>query len=222
MTKMIGTASAAGFTESTVTHDSRSPDVPARSWVESAVLARVATSDQDALGDLYDQFAQRVFSLARHVCGSDGVAQDVTHAVFLAVWRTAGRFDPTHDSAAAWMLSLTHHTAVETLRDGRAVRRHTGSARDDDGGGDGGRGGSPKPDETGAGPLETDQVHEALLHLSPADRELLAMAYFGGYTYPELAAILDIPLATVGPRTVTAVAHARACPRTPERMPRHP
>lgn len=177
---------------------------PAASAVDAAVLTRVGAGDARALGDLYDRFGRRVYSLARRICGEAGAA-DVVQEVFLAVWRSAGRFDPARGSAVAWLMTLTHHEAVDAVRREAVLRRHTRPAGEDDWALPHG----PGADEPAVGSIVALEVRAALAALPPAQRTTVALSYYGGYTQREVAAILGVPLGTVKSRTFQAMAVLR-------------
>ena len=80
---------------------------------EATIVVRIATGDPRALGELYDRFAARIYFLARSVSGDATVAEDITHDVFLDLWRFAGRFDPESGGAVAWLLTAAHRRALE-------------------------------------------------------------------------------------------------------------
>lgn len=176
------------------------------SAVDAALLARVAAGDPAALGELYDRFARRVYSLARRICGADtGAAQDVTQDVFLDVWRHAARFDPGRGSPASWLLTVAHHKAVDAVRREATVHRRTRAASDE--GWELPTG--PGADHAAIGSVVAEHVRRALRELPPVQRRVLGLAYYGGYTQTQTAAILGIPVGTVKSRTFNAMAQLR-------------
>lgn len=175
---------------------------------DQVVVARVADGDRGALEELYGRFAARCFGLARRIVIDDALAQDVVQETFLAAWRQC-RYDPARGAVSSWLLTITHHKAVDTVR--REQRRRGPQVCLDqvhdllEAG--------PGPAESAATTLQRDQVRAALSTLPIEQREVVVLAYYGGYTQAEIAAMRAIPLGTVKTRTLAAMRKlARALP----------
>ncbi|GAA1790347.1 ECF RNA polymerase sigma factor SigK [Agromyces lapidis] len=166
-----------------------------RSATLDELLVATAAGDRDAFSRLYDETAPRVFGLVRRVLVDAAQAEEVTQDVFLEAWQTAARFDPARGAATAWLLTLAHRRAVDRVRSAQASRERdlrTG-IRDLE---------VPVDEVAEAAEIavEHERVSGALAELSPAQRECLALAYYGGCTQSEIAARLDLPLGTVKTR----------------------
>jgi RNA polymerase sigma-70 factor, ECF subfamily len=98
---------------STMDRAGGSPEAGDDAASEATVVVRIAAGDPMALGELYDRFASRIYSLAHGVCGDAGVAEDITHDVFLDLWRRAPAPAPGGGGAAAWLLTAAHRRALE-------------------------------------------------------------------------------------------------------------
>lgn len=193
------------------------PDVPGRRRrpagraadpADEQLVSRLADGDPAALAGLYDRYGRPAYSLARRICADEGLAEDVVQEVFLAFWRDPGRFDPARGTFGAWLLTLVHHKAVDAVRRESAIRRRTAPAADDGQEGPGPPG--PGADHAALGAVVAGQVRDALGLLPAEQREALALAYFGGYTQREVAALVGVPLGTVKSRMFTGVARLRA------------
>ena len=180
----------------------RTPEVGTGSEQDDdGLVARVVDGDGAALEALYARYGRSCFGLARRILVDEQLAQDVVQEVFLTVWRDAGRFDPTKGRFSTWLLSMTHHKAVDSVRREETLRkRRTGAdlleTQESD---------APKVDEQVWSTLRQERVREVLQTLPEPQREALALAYFGGYTQREIAGLTATPLGTVKTRMLAGM-----------------
>ena len=169
---------------------------------DEAVVALVARSDQEALGELYDRFGRVAYGLAFRILRDRTLAEDAVQEAFLAAWRTADRFMPERAKASTWLLTLVHRRAVDLVR--REDRRRAEPLDE-----------SFEP--PGDGSVEDDawlrfereRVQTALRRLPDQQREALELAYYGGFTQTELAERLGQPLGTIKSRMFTGLRRLR-------------
>ena len=165
---------------------------------DEQLIEALAAGDESALGVLYDRYAKAVFSLAARITRDQSTAEEITQEVFLRLWRNAATYSASRGRFASWLLSVTHHLAVDQLR--RRQARPQAVATIDD------------LVVQGLPDTRTDIEEEALLRerrdiiitalgqLPPAQRQVIELAYFGGLTHVEIAARLGDPLGTVKTR----------------------
>jgi RNA polymerase sigma factor (sigma-70 family) len=163
---------------------------------DGQLVELVAQKDGGALEALYDRYGRAAYSLARRILTEETLAQDVVQEVFLSLWRDARRFDAGRGTVATYLLSMTHHRAVDAVRREENLRRWRTSEE--------GLEVEPDPrarveDEVEASERRA-QVRAALGKLPAAQRQAVALAYFGGYTQREVAALVGVPLGTVKTR----------------------
>jgi RNA polymerase sigma-70 factor, ECF subfamily len=161
-----------------------------------ADLMRLVSEDRDAaaFAVVYQRHAGAALLCAVRLCGTRGLAEDVVQEAFLSLWRSGERYDGSRGSLRAWVLGIVHHRAVDALRRGRL--------------------GGEKVvllDETVADCLEagerTDveadrraqarEVHAALRLLPPEQSRVVGLAYYGGLSHSEIAAMLGTPVGTI-------------------------
>jgi len=159
------------------------------------LLVPVAGGDQRAFAELYDLLSPRVFSLILRVLVNRAQSEEVLQEVFLEIWQSAARFAPNRGQGRSWVLTIAHRRAVDrvrasqssTDRDVRVGVRDYADARN-------------VVEEAVEGRLEGTRVVTALSGLPEAQQEALILAYYGGYSQSEIAAMIGAPLGTVKTR----------------------
>jgi RNA polymerase sigma-70 factor (ECF subfamily) len=151
---------------------------------------RLGGGDTAALEDAYRLLGPLVMSyLSRYVPRAD--IEDVLQRVFYEVWRSRDRYNPELP-LRAWVLGIARKRAIDHLRKRRDVVVPIDSMREVVG--DDGR-------ELADRFVWADEVRTALAALPDAQRKVIELAYFGGYTQQDIARDFDIPLGTVKTRT---------------------
>ena len=186
---------------------------------DDQLVGLVAEKDADALEALYDRYGRAAYSLARRILTDGTLAQDVVQEVFLSLWRDARRFDAGRGTVATYLLSMTHHRAVDAVRREENLRRWrtTDEALEFE----------PDPkansveDEVESAERRAE-VRAALAVLPPAQREALLLAYFGGYTQREVAALVGVPLGTVKTRMAAGMRKLKEALQDAGREEQHP
>ena len=185
---------------------------------DGQLVELVAQKDAGALEALYDRYGRAAYSLARRILTEETLAQDVVQEVFLSLWRDARRFDAGRGTVATYLLSMTHHRAVDVVRREENLRRWRTS--------DEGLELEPDPkarveDEVEASERRAE-VRAALAELPDAQREALLLAYFGGYTQREVAALVGVPLGTVKTRMAAGMRKMKEALQDAGREEQHP
>jgi RNA polymerase sigma-70 factor (ECF subfamily) len=169
------------------------------------LLQRVARGDQAAFARVYDLISPRVFGLILRVLVDRAQSEEVLQEVFLEVWQSASRFAPNRGQGRSWVLTIAHRRAVDrvrsaqasTDRDVRAGFRNLDVPHD----------GVAEQVELR---IEGEKVTAALTALPEVQREALTLAYYGGYSQSEIAALVGAPLGTIKTRMRDGLSRLRA------------
>ncbi len=157
-------------------------------------LHQAGRGDEAAFGRFYDLTAAMVHGVVLRVVRDPGMAEEITQEVFVEIWRLAPRYESSRGSAKSWAATIAHRRAVDRVRSEESRRRREESE---------GRKETAAFDsvsEAVGDDLERERVVKALGSLSETQREAVALAYYGGHTYREVASLLGVPEGTVKTR----------------------
>jgi len=177
--------------------DRRHPAAGADRWrdvSDAALVLAVARFREPALVEVYRRHADAAFGLAVRILRDRGLAEEVVQEVFVRLWNDPERFDPARGSLRSFLLAGVRGRAIDVLRSehSRAARetRHEHRA------------GAPDYDlEREVWELTVaEQVRRAVGTLHDDERRAIELAYFGGHSYRQVAALLETPEGTVKSR----------------------
>lgn len=161
------------------------------------LVQQIARNDQLALATLYDATNRLAYGLILRVLGDASLAEEVLLDVYTQIWRQAANYDTGRGSPLAWLMTIARTRAIDRLRSGWQDRqrkepldllhdRETGAA---------------SPEEMTVASERQKFVRAALSELTPEQREVIELAYYGGLSHSEIALKLNQPLGTVKTRT---------------------
>lgn len=155
------------------------------------LIRQAGRGDEQAFAELYDIVAGPVLGLVTRVIRDHAESETVAREVLLELWQEAPLFDQQNESVLAWALKIAHRRAVDR------VRAAAGAERD----------GQPElrwcfdeVAQTTLDRIEDDAVRRSLTELTDSQRRSLILAYYGGYSYREVSAVLDKPVGTIETR----------------------
>jgi RNA polymerase sigma-70 factor (ECF subfamily) len=160
---------------------------------DEELMALVHDGDARAFEVIFDRHSAISFSLAYRMCGRRAMAEDIVQEAFLSLWRSGARYDRARGSVRSWILGAVHNRAIDAFR--RESARPTVDI-EVSGVGDA----MPAPESTESEVQRRDearQVRKALATLPEDQRQVIELAYFGGFTHSQIAELLSLPPGTV-------------------------
>ena len=173
-----------------------------RSSALAQLLSRVALGDRAAFAALYRDSRAHLFGVILRINPDRAQAEDLLQDIFINIWRSAGSFDAARAQPMTWLTSIARNRAIDSLRRQKAdVQTLSTSIAGDDG----------EEDDLlasqasdAAGPLDllvqaaqARDVAHCVSALSADQQQCVALAFYQGLSYSEVADHLAQPLGTV-------------------------
>jgi RNA polymerase sigma-70 factor (ECF subfamily) len=164
-----------------------------RDLADEELMQLVRRGDADAFAVVYQRHASSVFSLAYRMMGSRSTAEDVAQEAFLSAWRSGARYDRGRGSVRTWLLGIAHNRSIDAMRRGK-VRDFP---RDEDEDAAERVEAGERTDAEVARRQEAKAIRAAIETLPGEQSRVIELAYFGGFTHTEIAAMIKAPVGTV-------------------------
>ena len=153
----------------------------------------LVAADEEALTEVYDLHAPSAYALALRITSDLGWAEDAVQEAFVELWRHPERFDPATGSLRTWLCMLARRRAIDLLRRQSAQRDHltrlAGQAPVE-----------PTVEEDVVGAAQAKAVRECVRDLPVLYRDAIALAYYYGLSYRQVAVELGVPEGTAKSR----------------------
>jgi len=132
------------------------------------------------------------FNLARWLMGTDHDADDVVQEACLRALRSAGTFRAGSDGRA-WLLAIVRNASFDALRKGKArameeLEENVPIPGDSE---------TFDPSEIFRRAADAQRVRDAIQSLPPGIREVIVLREMEGFSYKEIAGIVQTPIGTI-------------------------
>lgn len=171
---------------------------------DAKLVTGLAARDERSMEALHARFAGSMRAVALRVTRNERLAEEVVQDSLMAVWREPDRFDPSRGALGPWLMTITRHNAIDSLRRAAVIQRRTADvdldlhhAAED------------VHDAVWLG-VRRDRLYEAIRHLGSEQRRALELAFISGLTHTEVAEREGIPLGTAKARIRLAMLKLRA------------
>ena len=159
-----------------------------------ALMLRVRNGDTDAFRELIERHQRAVINTIHRAIGDAWEAEDLAQRVFVQVYRSAKRYQPTA-KFTTWLFTITRNTI---LNEHRRRSRHAAESLDAlQSPHDSESAGWEAPDTTARDPSQEvverelrEKVMEAVQELPEAQRTAVILCRYEGLSYEEIAQVL--------------------------------
>lgn len=175
------------------------------------ILEQIQKFDSRALAELYDRYSPLLYTLIKKIAPDEITAESILVEVFAIIWRKSDQFNPKSENPYVWLVSIARNRAVDSVRRSRSSAN---SAEFYD----------EKyennfimpfiPKDIDTMDLKTalrvsDKVEKALDNLTDAQKYVIHLSYYEGFTLDEIADKLNIPVETIRNKVMLAMHNLR-------------
>lgn len=162
---------------------------------DDELISAICNGEEYAIEILYERYHRSAHSLAYRMLRDPLAAEDIVQDTFLSIWRKASSYQAQHGSVHSWLHAIVRHKAIDMVR-AAAHRDNQWTPLQIDNEQD------PPEEQPGVWEQtwqsEQQRIIRAVLDQIPAaQRVVIELAYFGGYTHTEISEQCHIPLGTV-------------------------
>ncbi|HET55622.1 MAG TPA: sigma-70 family RNA polymerase sigma factor [Ignavibacteria bacterium] len=171
------------------------------------LMQRISKYDSRALEELFERYSDLLYTLVKKIAPDELTAENILVEIFAIIWKNIEKFDFETGNVYTWIVTLARNRAVESLRRSRDSSSTLDFydddfenlyiipylSRDID-----------TLDIKTAFKVK-DKVEKALARLTDAQKYVIHLAYYDGYTLDEIADKLNIPVETVRTKVLTAM-----------------
>lgn len=173
------------------------PEVSPSNADEDLLVQRLRNRDEAAMTLFYDRYSAALYGVILRIVKKEEEAEDVLQEGMVKIWNSFASYDASKGRLFTWVMNVCRNLAIDKIRS-RQYRVGSHS----------------QPLEASAATREAASptfrpehigLQEMTQKLTPDQRQVVDMLYFGGYTQSEVAEELNLPLGTVKTRARTAI-----------------
>lgn len=159
------------------------------------IIQGLLNRNEASLSELYDITLSKIYGLALKITRRHDLAEEVVEDTYIQAWQEITKFDHSRGPMIAWLMVICRTRAIDALRRLDEAESHADptSVSEDS-----------EDDDKANNPLDIllvleseSDIHIAIQTLSALQRQLVALAFFKGYTHDEIALHIKMPLGTV-------------------------
>jgi RNA polymerase sigma-70 factor, ECF subfamily len=173
-----------------------------------SLIERIISRDRQALSALYDRYARVIYSVAYRSLGSVEESEEVVMDVFAKIWTTADRYNVDKARVDTWIFMMARSRVLDRLRSKQRRHKLTEAIVVEN-----------LPTSTNDNSVDLEiadlrtQILTALATLPPKQRQVLELAYYGGWSHREIAEQTGMALGTVKTRIRLGLEKLRSIPQ---------
>ena len=173
-----------------------------KKYSEEELVFALQQQDQQAFSYLYDNYSGALFGLIYKMVDDKELGEDILQEAFVKIWNNFANYDSAKGRLFTWMINLARNLTIDTLRS-KGYKKQSKIHSDE-------KSVNNFSDNTNtAEKFDAMGIRKQLTLLKNDQKEIIDLAYFGGFTQDEISKQLGVPLGTVKTRMRAAILELR-------------
>ncbi|HLR83932.1 MAG TPA: sigma-70 family RNA polymerase sigma factor [Nocardioidaceae bacterium] len=168
--------------------------------LDDRLAARLRRGDSDAMAEIYDRYADRIYNFCFRRTASWSAAEDAMSSAFLEAWKVRRKATSYDGSLLPWLCTVADNVCRNAMRGQRRQRALAEKLRLVENVHDHADAVAARVDDE----RRMAQLVDAIGRLGKRDRQILMLVAWDGLTYRQAAQALGIPVGTVRSRAARA------------------
>ena len=173
-----------------------------KKYNEQELVLSLQQQDKQAFSYLYDNYSGALFGLIYKMVNDKELAEDILQEAFVKIWNNFSNYDSIKGRLFTWMINLTRNLTIDTLRS-KSYKKQSKIYSDEN------SVNNFSDNSNAAEKFDAMGIRKQLTLLKKDQKEIIDLAYFGGFTQDEISKKLSIPLGTVKTRMRAAIIELR-------------
>ncbi len=173
-----------------------------RKYSEEELIHLLKNRDKTAFSYLYDNYSGALFGVIFKIVEDRELSEDILQEAFVKIWKNFSNYDSVKGRLFTWMINITRNLTIDTVRSKgykkQAKIQNNENAVD-----------NISSNTNTSESFDALGIRKHLTLLKDDQKQIIDLAYFGGFTQDEISKHLSIPLGTVKTRMRTAIIELR-------------
>jgi len=167
-------------------------------YSEEELVLLLQQKDQQAFSYLYDNYSGALNGVIYRMVNNTELAEDILQEAFLKIWNNFDSYDTGKGRLFTWMMNITRNLTIDTLRSKGFKKQAKISGNENSVS-------NLTNDKTPVERFDAMGIRDQVSNLNAAQKNIIDLAYFYGFTQEEISKELAIPLGTVKSRMRAAM-----------------
>lgn len=173
-----------------------------KKYSEEELIYLLKKKDQTAFSYLYDNYSSVLYGIIYKMLENRELSEDVLQEAFIKIWNNFSNYDSVKGRLFTWMLNITRNLTIDIIRS-KEFKKQAKIQNSEN---------TVNNISDKANPAESFDalgIRKHLALLKNDQKQIIDLAYFGGFTQDEISKKLNIPLGTVKTKMRTAIIELR-------------